>query len=313
VTTATGTRAYVASHFALEVDDGKKEILGFVRSVEGGGVKADILTHQTGAIPDLWRQIGKPKFDDITFQVGMGMSDRFYKWITSFFRRADGVERRSGAIIAADFGYMERTRRSFSEALISEVQIPGADGSDKNPCYMTVKLTPEGMSYDVGSSQPISCPPGLRQPQKKWLASNFRFKIDGFEGACQRVMKVDGFTVKQQILEYPSGHRRLPLRVPGILEYPNMTFYIPEVDAKPFVDHVKQRVMDGGSKKAGPSGELVFLASDMSTLCTINLQGCDVGSMEPEKLEASQDTIHRIKFQMQVEAMEFQYDAAAVA
>src|SRR5438045_746359 len=92
------SRAYSAAHFVFELD--QTEIAGFFRSVEGGGVKADILTHRTGYANAQWRQLGKPRYEDIKVQVGMSMSASFYDWIEAFF--AGKVVRKNGAILAGD-------------------------------------------------------------------------------------------------------------------------------------------------------------------------------------------------------------------
>ena len=104
---STQSRSYAAAHFALELD-GKQDV-GLFRSIEGGGVKADVMTYQNGTNYDRWRQLGKQKYEDIKLQVGMSMSKPFYDWIEKFF---DGkAERKSGAVVAADFYYKERARR----------------------------------------------------------------------------------------------------------------------------------------------------------------------------------------------------------
>ena len=77
------SRAYAAAHFALELTG--METLGVLRTIEGGGLKADVMTYQNGGIYDRWRQLGKPKFEDIKLQIGMAMSEPFYEWIEQFF------------------------------------------------------------------------------------------------------------------------------------------------------------------------------------------------------------------------------------
>ena len=269
-------RAYVASKFALELDGG--QMMGFLNSAEGGGVKTDVVDYKQGALVDVWRQVGKPKFEDLTIKVGMGMSPSFYTWISDFFTRK--VTRKNGAIVAADFNYKERARRTFMDALISEVQLPALDGSSKEAAFMTVKMCAEGMTYESVSEGPrIESPPGLKQPNKLWHAANFRFVIDGFEDSCRRVTKIDAFTIKQQILEYPSGNKRLPLRVPGRLEYPNVTIYVPRVDADPLIEAANARLLDyDAPTEGGMTAALEFTAPDKSTLCTISMSGVDVVS-----------------------------------
>ena len=76
----TQPRAYAAAHFALELDT-KKDV-GLFRSIEGGGVKTDVMTYQNGSNYDRWRQLGKPKFEDIKIQTGMSMSRPFLMWLS---------------------------------------------------------------------------------------------------------------------------------------------------------------------------------------------------------------------------------------
>jgi hypothetical protein len=306
-------RAYVASHFAIELGDGSNNaLIGFVRSVEGGGIKAEMLTYQQGVNTDLWRQIGKPKFEDISLSVGMGMSKRFWDWIKAFFAR--DLIRQNGAVLGADFGFVEKTRRTFRDALIAEVGLPGVEGGSKEACYMTVKIAPEHLAYEPGSQRTLDAKKGMA-PQKKWLAANYRLQLEGYDAGLRRVQKVDGITIKQQILEYQYGPGRLPTKVPGRMEIPNLTFYVPEVDSKPFVDAVKKRVVDGDVISEGKrNGSLAYLSSDLTTeLCTVTLKGIDILSVEPEKFDSSSDNFHRVKVQVQVEGMEFEYNNDAIA
>ena len=76
-------RAYATAHFALEL--GTDDKIGLIRSIEGGGVKAEVLSSQFGGTTERLRQTGKPKFDDIKVNVGMSMSEPFYNWIAEFF------------------------------------------------------------------------------------------------------------------------------------------------------------------------------------------------------------------------------------
>lgn len=308
---ATGTRAYVASKFAFELDgDG---VLGFLNSAEGGGLKTDVVDYKQGRLVDVWRQVGRPKFEDISIKVGMGMSSSFYSWISDFFNRK--VTRKNGALVIADFNYKQRARRSFIDALISEVQLPALDGASKEAAFMTVKLVPEGMTYETIADGPkVESPESLRQPNKMWHAANFTFSVDGYEAAFARTTKIDQFAIKQQILEYPSGHRRTPIRVPGRLEYPNLTVYIPAVDADAIITQANKRLLDyEAPAQGGMNGAIEFRAPDKTVLCTITLSGVDIVSAEPQKAEASAESISMVKVAIQVEAMRFTYGSGGGA
>ena len=303
---AAGARAYVASKFAFELDgDG---VLGFLNSAEGGGLKTEVVDYKQGRLVDVWRQVGRPKFEDITIKVGMGMSECFYKWISDFFNRK--VSRKNGGIVMADFNYKQRARRSFIDALISEVQMPALDGASKEAAFMTVKLVPEGMTYEtITGDAKVESPESLRQPNKMWHAANFRFAVDGFEAAFARTTKIDGWSIKQQILDYPSGNQRLPLKIPGRLEYPqSLSVYIPAVDAEAVIEQAQKRLLDyDAPPQGGMTGVIELRAPDKSTLCSINLAGVDIVSAEPQKSEASAETLAMVKVVIQCESMRFTY------
>jgi phage tail-like protein len=304
--TNQSTRAYSAAHFVLELDD--NNVVGFFRSVEGGGVSTEILTYQAGSSAATWRQLGKPKYEDLKIQVGMGMSDSFYDWIAAFF--GGDIVRKNGAIVAGDFHYRERARREFYDALISEIAFPALDATDRNAAYMTVTIVPERIRFARGSNERMDPRVGSNR-QKLWTASNFEFTIKGFEQACYRVTKLDGFAIKQKIHEYHAGNARDALRVPGSIEFPNLTFYVPEADAQPFIDHFTKHVINGEPQAAARSeGEITMKDHHGGELCVIHIYGIDLARVEPDKSDASSENIKQIKVEISVEDMKFVYAKA---
>jgi phage tail-like protein len=298
---ATSTRAYAAAHFALELDG--KDGVGLFRSIEGGSIRADVMTYQNGSNYDRWRQLGKPKFEDIKLQVGMAMSLPFYNWISNFF---SGVaERKTGAIVAADFYYNERARREFTGAMIKELTFPKLDGSDKNAAYMTIGIAVEGIVFKPGGGQKLSTPTGFNT-QKLWTACNFSFRLDGFEGACKRVTKIDSFTVKQNVIEYHMGGTRAPTKVPSQIDFPTIAFYVPEADAGPFVDHVKKRVVDG-EVPGRLNGQISVFDNEKRELFSLTYAGADIISVTPDKSDSSSEEIKQVKVEIYTEKMAFKY------
>jgi T4-like virus tail tube protein gp19 len=302
-------RSYSAGHFALELD--QSEIAGFVRSVEGGGAKAEVLTYNMGSNADQWKQLGSPRYEDVKMQVGMAMSKTFYDWIAAFF--AGKVIRKNGAILAADFHYMERARREISDVLISEVTIPKFDASDRSPCYMGVTLVPERVRFAPGTMRPLT-PTIAASTQKLWTPNRFEFVIGAFPQATRRVTKIDSFTIKQQILEYRSGNQLDSVRVPSRVAFPNLTFYLPEADARPIASHFTRRVIDG---KPAPAtridGAITALDSSGLPLCTIALYGIDVAAFGPDKSDSTSQDIKQVKVDITVERMEFAYSSSPIA
>jgi phage tail-like protein len=311
---ALSSNVYSAAHFALELD-GKQEVSLF-RSIEGGGVKADVMTYQYGANggQTRFRQLGKPKFEDIKLQVGMSMSWPFYKWIEQFF--TGKAERKNGAILAADFYYMERARRSFSNALIKELTFPKLDASDKSAIYMNVAISPEDIKFEKGNGNKLPLQTkNFDSKQKDWTANNYEFTLGGpLAEACRRVTKIDSFTIKQNIIEHHVGGQKAPIKTPSQIEFPNLTFYVPEVDAQPFLDWMAKRVgfsaQGNGTVRNGTElhGTITCLDNTLeNTLFEIAIEGCDIVSVTPDKLDAGSEELKQVKIELHTEAMKFKW------
>ncbi len=301
---ANGPRPYSAAHFGLELDDVKKPV-GMIRSVEGGHVSAEVINYQYGETYDVWRQLGKPKYEDIKIQCGMGMAWEWFAWIKLFF---DGKgTRRNGAIVAADFRYQEQARREFFDAMITELALPKLDGSDKSPAYVTMTLSPERIKFVKGSQAVIQEKADLRG-QQMWTACNFHFTIDGgLDAAVANCTKIDGFSIKQKMIEYQYGESPQNLKVPGRMEWPNITFYIPEVDAKPIIDKYLGYATHETPADAGLTGAISYQDNTKKDLFTINLAGLHVKSVTPDKGDAGSEEIKMVKVEMAVESMTFDW------
>lgn len=307
--TSSDTRPYAAAHFALELD-GKKDV-GLFRSIEGGGVRADVMTYQAGGDHARLRQLGKPKYEDIKLQVGMSMTHEFWDWLTAF---VDGRgTRKNGAIVAADFYYRERARRTFSEGLLKELTFPKLDATDKNPAYLTVAMAVETMTFERGSGGEIQQPSKWVE-QRAWKSCNFRMTLDGLGDACASVTKIDAFTIKQAIAEYHGGGRLEPIKVPTEVEFPNVTFYVPEASAQPFMDAcarhfssaAKGGVTGGVRTNLNTNGSIVVLDNTLkSEIFSISLSGVDIFSVTPDKADAGSEEIKLVKVEAYVEKMGF--------
>jgi len=296
---------YSAAHFAFEFSgSGQEPDIGMFRSIEGGGIKADVMTYQQGGTYERWRQLGKPKFEDLKLQVGMAMSAPFYKWISEFF--LGNPVRKNGAVIAADFSYKERARREFTDAIISEFVFPKLDGADKNTAFMNVSISVEDMKFMPGSNQPVSQTLG-EESQKGWKACNFTFSMDKFE-CCKRVTKVDSFTIKQTVLEYHSGGRRSPSKTPSAIEWPQLSFYLPEVDAEPLIKHFKLRGVDGAVPGLNRlHGTIDTFDNQQDHHFSVEFFNADIVAITPDKADSASEEIKQVKVDLYIESMTFTY------
>jgi phage tail-like protein len=295
-----GTRTYAAAHFALELQGVEK--LGLFRSIEGGGIKADVMTYQNGGIYDRWRQVGKPKFEDVKLTFGMAMAEPFYKWIKLFF--AGTPARKDGAIVAADFYYKERARREFTNAMIKELTFPKLDANDKNSAYANVSLAVEDMKFKPGTSAQIDEIKGDGH-QKAWKACNFRFSLDGFN-CCTRVTKVESFTVKQNVLEYHMGGARAPILSPSAMDYPQISFTLPEADAQPLADRFMLRAVKG-ELPGRFGGQIETFDNSGDNKFVFQFKNADIINMQPDKSDSTTEEMKCVKVDLYVESMTFDF------
>lgn len=295
---AIGKRSYTPGHFALDLDN--KGLLGFLKDMEGGNLEADVVELQSGNSTVINKQISNLKFEDITMQIGLAMPQPIYDWIAASW--AKNYQRKNGAIIAADFDYQKRARREFHDALITEVKIPALDAASKEPGYLDVTLTPEDTQTkgDTGKIQPAT-----NTKQKLWTPANFRLEIDGVD--CTKVNKIDSFSVKQQIIEFQEGQERLPIKVPGKLEFPNLVVTFNSASGPSWLSWFTSFVIQGNNgDDEEKSGRIVFLSSDLkSELAEIKLFGVGIYKLLDGVFDPVNEPSAMMQAELYVEQMAF--------
>ena len=306
----TEKRAFSAAHFALLVDGQPPN--GLIKSIEGGGIKVDPITYTQGgpakSVERYWKQLGRPKFDDIKFQIGMSGSAPFYKWVEDFFKGTQ--TRKNGAILAGDFNYNVRAKRIFKEGLLRELTLPALDANGKDALYANVTLAVERIDYQPGGgSDKLDPQVGNVENTKLWKQADFKFNLAGFD--MTGVNKIEPITLKQNIIEYASGGLRVITKTPSTMEYPNVTFTVPESHVKSLIDHfnlygnAEQKMQDFTSRI--PEGSIEYLGSDHSTKATLKMFQLEVFNIQPDKADSGTDNIKNVKVELFCEKMEFQY------
>jgi phage tail-like protein len=293
---------YSAAHFALELDDGKD--IGMFRSIEGGGIKSDVLTYQNGGTYDRWRQLGRPKFEDIKLQVGTSMSEGFYKWIAAFF--GGNPVRKNGTILAADYYYKTRARRVFTDAMIKELVFPKLDATDKNTTFMNITLGVENITFEKGDDRVIQ--QRKDDAQKAWKGCNFNFSLDPFTEACTRVTKIESFTIKQNLLEYAWGGLRTVTKTPSTIDIPQLSFSLPEMYAGPMITHYVKRGVKGEVPGRFNGMIETYDNSAEKTVCfRITIKNADILNVAPDKSDAASEEMKQVKVDLYCEGLEFAY------
>ncbi len=296
-------KAYTGGRFAFEFDD--KRPAGFVSGIDGGQFKADAVVYQQGADFHVTKYAGRAKYDDVTINVGAAMSPSFWKWVASSL---DGKpQRRNGALVGYDFNFCERSRRSFYSALISEVGFPALDAASKNTATLTIKITPEHIDYKAGDGHKLSGGQAQDQmtKQKRWLTSNFRFLLDRFKASdAMRSVKVEAFTVKQNIIDNPVGSEKYARKEVGRLDLPQIVVTFPESQIEDWMKWWDQSVAKGDRKDQYTTGVITYYGSDMSTeLMHVELAGVSLLSVELDKYEAGKEAIATAKATLNIEGL----------
>src|SRR6266849_6182135 len=109
-------RPYTGGLFSLELDGTP---VGGVISIDGGQFKSEPVKWSTGRNFVTHYFPGKPKYEDVTVTMGMATSADFWDWIKASL--GNKPKRKSGALVVYDLKGRERQRRTFADALITEI------------------------------------------------------------------------------------------------------------------------------------------------------------------------------------------------
>ena len=169
---------------------------------------------------------------------------------------------------------------------------------------MTVKIAPEFTRVKKGSGQAVALPI-LPAVQKRWLASNFRLKIDGLDETCQHVNKIEALVIKQKVLEFHEGESRDTQLIPTTLEYPNLVITFPETHAQPVQDWFDSFVLNGeNGQDREKGGTLEYLTLDLKSDLGA-LQFFHLGIFRLDEDENDSSNVRRLKAEMYCEEITF--------
>jgi len=304
---AAAQRGYTAGKYALEIDG---QVAGWVQSVEGGQATSTVVAPNKVAPV---KSLPGVKYADIIVNCGTGMSRNFYDWIKASFDKQ--YSRKSGAVIATDYNYKERSRMDWANALITEVGFPALDAASKDAAKMTIKFSPETTRHVATPAGGAAYTGSKQAVQKKWLPANFRLQIAGLESACTRVNKIEAITVRfPSAADQPLGVSKVS-GVPARLQASNLVVTFPEADAKPFYDWHESFVIKGNSGPGNEkSGTLAYLTPDIKeALFTLTFRGLGILKLTPEKVEAGSENIRRVKAEMYCKDIGFAHTPTAWA
>ena len=289
--------SYVTGSFQLKLDGVDA---GFLKSVDGGAISAEVINEPAGASNLVKKHIGPPRYEAFAIQIGLWMGKPVYEWIQAALNMNDA--RKNGSIVAYDYNLEARSEREFFDALITQVTIPAMDAASKDQCYMTVKFAPEMIRTRKASGKVTVAP--VAAAKEMWLASNFRLEIAGLD--CSRVSAIDSFSVTPAFVD-TIGDARIPLKESGI-EFPNLSITLAESAAATWIDWFDDFVVKGNNgDDREKSGSLIFLSPNLQTeLGRVNFFNLGIFKIGSPKAHAADERIHRVTAELYCERMELQ-------
>jgi len=306
VLAGAGSHSFVSERYYLELDG--REV-GFVKSIDGGGISAEVIQERSGPDNFVHKHIGAPKYEEVAIEAGFSLDEALYEWIAQTWKAIN--QRKDISIYTLDHNNKIQRQEDYFNALISEVSFPKIDASSKETGFMSIKFAPEYTRYKNGSGKL-----GITQAkdqQKSWLLSNFRLNIDGLDGS--KVSQIASITVRQSFTQVAVGEMRDYLKEPTSVEFPNLAITLPESHAESWYEWHDDFVIKGNnSADKEKSGTLTLLSPNLkSVLARIDLRRMGIFKITDDKREANNDQIKRVTAELYVEQMDFVYKDFSVS
>jgi hypothetical protein len=109
------------------------------------------------------------------------------------------------------------------------------------------------------------------------------------------------------------GGHQAPIKTPSQIEFPTLSFYVPESDAQPFLDHFNRRAMiterEQRTDSANKTGTIETYDSEMKPLFTLEFFEADICNVTIEKSDATSEEVKQVKIDLFIERMTFTYAA----
>ncbi|MGH8993898.1 MAG: hypothetical protein ACRDZ7_20490 [Acidimicrobiia bacterium] len=284
---------YSAAKFLLELDGNPA---GFLASLEGGEPFAEVVEEHPAQNGVVKKHPGPVRYAPIIATCGPGMSASLYAWIAAML---DGTQTASdGAVIALDFNYREVWRLEFEQSLITDVVFPSVDGTSKKSVFIELTFQPAVTRIDVSRSGESHG--GLvTKSQSKWLAANFRLKVDQLPTA--KVVGVDPIVVTQ-----PIKHTDVPA-LDGPVKVSGVAFTLRDSDATPVRQWHDDFVVQGNhGSEHERAGTLELLDPNLqNVLFSVTLAHLGIVRVVRDRQDQAAQVVTRTRAEMYCEQVGF--------
>ncbi len=291
----TSNSPFTAGTFLFVFDKGDTSSSAYVKSVEGGHTKGNIVEEQHGASVLKFHHLSTVEVEPITVELGLGASKDILTWIADTWQH--NFVRHSGSILHAPYSGKTAFSQTYTDALLEEATIPDVDANSNDAAFLKFKVQPYTVDNKDGDGAQLQG--NEESKQKLWLKSNFTLSVDGFD--CSHVTKVDALTVKQKLKALHTGRDRFPVWEAVGVELPKLTFEIPLSHASDFLAWHKDYVIDGkvDTEQSKRDGALTFMDHTLTKeLMTVTFQQLGLHNLTIDKSEANKEAIKNCKVEL---------------
>jgi hypothetical protein len=165
---------------------------------------------------------------------------------------------------------------------------------------MAVKFSPDSTRIKAPSRESVSSKYAIDPKiQKKWTPANFKLVIPGLD--CANVNKIAELVLKRKVIE---GEPEL--------EIPNLVVTLSESSAETWYAWHEDFVVKGNcGEEKEKSGTLEYLTPNhQDVLFKLTFSHLGIFSLEEERTVPGWESIHRVKAQLYVDEMGFDFHAA---
>lgn len=177
-------RSFAAGNFAIEIAGTNA---GFLKSVSGCGVNANVVSTQTGKFAD-GKQAGQLKYGPCQITFGSGMGAPLYSWITDSL--AGKTAPKNVSIVVTDATGKATTRLDLANTYLTRFTVPSLDVASKDPLYFEATLTP-GSIRKVAASASVA---KIAPKAKVLSAAFFRFNGPGLTTDATKLNKIESWS-----------------------------------------------------------------------------------------------------------------------
>ena len=251
------------SRFAITLDGAP---IAGVRGVVGGAQGGEVVEVAPDYDPSYFpkKHLGASRHEPLVLEVALGGPDTLYRWIESAFGPTRAV--RTLGVSVCDAPGMDRV---FRDAVITEITFPALDTTDDGDASIIVQIQSSDFEFDPGSASSAPPPPAATP----WQPSNFRIELGDLP--CDRVTKIDAFTVRQEVATDSVGSQAA---IPTPIEVGEIQLTISAQDADAWIAWFEDFVIDGNSGDAAElEGSITWFQADTKTpIGTIDLRGVGI-------------------------------------